>query len=148
MIHRFVTLLVLLALPAVAQAHAVVVKASQRGLLVRVEVRFDTEDPAEDAEVFIVASDGRVVTQGKTDRLGQFTFPTPKSGSYEIIADAGSGHRATAKLAIVLNRTETESVPDKPKTGSTVTNILLGLLFIVAMTLLWKQARARRRKAK
>lgn len=91
---------VLLASPAVADAHAVGVEARLKDGRVIVEAFYDDDTAAGDARVVVTDPDGKVAVEGKTDKDGKWSFPAPPAGKYKVTVDAGAGHRAAVSLTI------------------------------------------------
>ena len=142
MINRLLAILFVTCFPVIAFAHGLAVKASQTSDTVRVVAFFDTEDPAEETEITMIAADGRVIAKGMTDSKGVFTFPTPEAGEYQIVADAGLGHRAKTMLSIAT------TVVGEPKPELLNSHYLkwfgiaIGFAAIAAGTMAWKRMRS------
>jgi nickel transport protein len=91
---------VILVIPAVANAHALGAEAKLKDGRVTVEAFYDDDTPAADAKVVVTGPDGKLVAEGKTDRVGKWSFAAPPAGKYKVVVDAGAGHRATATLTV------------------------------------------------
>jgi hypothetical protein len=107
-----ITTLLLAAGPAAA--HALHAEARLRGDTVTVEVFYSDNTPARDAVVSVQDRDGREVAAGRTDDNGEWSFPRPAAGKYEITADAGAGHRTRAAVTIPTD-TALNALAPKPE---------------------------------
>jgi len=96
----FFPVLVLIAVPTDAFAHALGVACTLRGDKVEVEVFYDDDTPAQKAKVQVLNANAEVVADGVTDEQGRWTFATPAAGKYEVRADAGAGHRAKKSMTV------------------------------------------------
>src|SRR5262245_50468112 len=83
-----------------AAAHALDAEAKLKDGAVRVEAFYDDDTPAENATVTVTDAGGKVVAEGKTDARGVWTFPAPPPGKYNMVVDAGAGHRKSKELLI------------------------------------------------
>jgi nickel transport protein len=143
MIPRIVAFLALLAATAPAHAHALGVSAAVRGKAVEVEAYYSDDTPARDAHVTVHDRAGELWTQGRTDELGKWTFPLPRPGPYEIVVDAGAGHRVTKSIVVpaVLPPGPTGPVADGPSraefTGFPWLRLAAGLAIIAALAAGW-----------
>lgn len=97
-----VSLLALLffGLPTVASAHALGAEAKLKDGKVYVEAFFDDDSPAVDAKVHVEDEAKKTVVEGRTDKKGHWSFPSPPAGKYRVIVDAGAGHRASVGMNI------------------------------------------------
>ena len=86
--------------PAAAHAHALHVQAKLDGGKVLVQAKFDGDEPAEKAKVYLIGEDGEKKLRGLTDKAGQCRFDAPKPGKYEILVDAGAGHQARGTVTV------------------------------------------------
>ncbi|MCI0683562.1 MAG: hypothetical protein L0Y71_15770 [Gemmataceae bacterium] len=93
-------LLIVALVPAGAAAHGIDLEWKQIGERVTVEAFFDDDTPARDARVQILDAQKAVVASGKTDAQGKCSLPTPKPGKYQIVVDAGAGHRKQRPFTI------------------------------------------------
>jgi hypothetical protein len=84
----------LLAVAPAAWAHALHAEAKLKGDTVTVEAFFDDDTPARGAKVAVRDERGREVAAGRTDERGVWSFPRPAAGKYEVVVDAGAGHRS------------------------------------------------------
>ena len=94
--------LAVLLLPSAASAHKMelVAKFPIGRPVVRVEVGFEGDEPAEGARVRLLDSAGAVVAEGTSDAHGVCELPRPAPGEYTLVANDGDGHQA--KLAVVV----------------------------------------------
>ncbi len=83
-----------------APAHALGAECKVRGDKVEVEAYYDDDTPARDAKVRVFDADNAEVAAGRTDVLGRWSFPLPRPGKYEVVVDAGAGHRCTQKITV------------------------------------------------
>ncbi|MFO0849726.1 MAG: hypothetical protein U0871_14415 [Gemmataceae bacterium] len=128
--------------PATAPAHKLEVVAKlppDAPAVLRVEVGYDDDTPAEGAKVTLTDRAGAVVATGTTDERGVCTLVRPAAGGYTLTADDGAGHRAT--LPLEVGGPDGGPTRNKPQVPFT----LVGLAVIVGGTLfLWWLARSRR----
>ena len=63
--------------------------------------RFSTGEPAEAAAVTLLPPDGRTIEIGRTDATGRLRFALPDDAApdWELLVDAGPGHRDYLELA-------------------------------------------------
>jgi nickel transport protein len=90
----------LLALAGPARAHALGAECKVVGGRVEVEAYYDDDTPARDAKVSVRDAAQKVIVEGRTDERGCWSFPQPAAGKYEVVVDAGAGHRATVKVTV------------------------------------------------
>lgn len=89
-----------LSLTGSASAHALLVVAKIEGDQVKLEAFFDDDSPAADAKVTVRDEQGTVISEGRTDATGRWSFAKPRPGAYEIVVDDGAGHRTKKHLRI------------------------------------------------
>lgn len=89
------------------RAHGIGADCRLRGDKVEVEAYFDDDSPAANARVTVWDGAKREIASGRTDAKGNWSFPAPAPGAYEVIIDAGAGHRATRKLQLPPEKGET-----------------------------------------
>jgi hypothetical protein len=80
------------------------VQAKLRAGQVEVEAYFDDDTPARGAKVKVLDGQQAVIAEGRTDREGRWTFAAPEAGTYQVVADAGAGHRATTQITVPAAR--------------------------------------------
>src|SRR5947208_3485638 len=90
-------------------AHNLAAECQVRGKQVVLEAFFSDDTPAPNAKVTVRDDHKAVVAEGKTDAGGVWTFPTPPDGRYEIVVDAGDGHRTTLVLTLPVAETAGKS---------------------------------------
>jgi hypothetical protein len=105
--------------PGSARAHALGAQCVRKGDTVRVEAYFEDDTPAQQALVRVLDSEEQEVVKGHTDAKGLWSFATPASGRYQVIIDAGAGHRVIHKMTIPGSRSagageNTSSISDAP----------------------------------
>ncbi|VTS05683.1 carboxypeptidase-like regulatory domain-containing protein [Tuwongella immobilis] len=135
-----------LLLPGLAWAHAMVMELFVEATEVRVEAYYDDETPAELAKVSVFNESDRIIAEGRCDERGVFRFPKPSPGLYRVQADA-AGHRATKTLTL-----EDPNAIGNPGTAAPAKKVpllqipatLIGLVVIAGMTvLIWLVTRNR-----
>jgi hypothetical protein len=94
-------LFILGAAPTVARAHSLGVEARQVIQRVEVEAFFSDNTPARAARVQIVDDAGELLGTATTDDKGKCSLRAPNPGHYQLIVDAGDGHRKQVPLRIV-----------------------------------------------
>jgi nickel transport protein len=94
-----VILLLLVASPA--WAHNLGAECKIRGGRVELEAYFDDDTPARNAKVTLRDASSHVLVEGTTDHDGRWSIPVPKPGNYQVIVDAGDGHRHQQGLTVV-----------------------------------------------
>jgi nickel transport protein len=113
-----------LVIPAVAHAHALGAEAKLKDGKVTVEAFYDDDTPATDAKVVVTDSDGKLVAEGKTDKVGKWSFSAPPAGKYKVVVDAGAGHRATVTLTVPESpRPVQPETAGRPAPGSPVASV-------------------------
>ena len=83
-----------------ASAHALGAECKLRGNRVELEAYFSDNTPAQEARVVVYDKDRAALQNGTTDGEGRWSFSTLAAGDYEVVVDAGAGHRVTLKLVI------------------------------------------------
>ena len=83
------------ALGARADAHALGVDCRIRDNHVDLEAYFSDDTPARHAKVEVKDLAGSLVAAGETDDDGRWSGPVPPAGDYQVMVDAGMGHRKT-----------------------------------------------------
>src|SRR5262245_58550464 len=111
---RIQFIMVLLAIgmmPAIARAHGLDADWKQVGEKILVEAFFDTGQAVREARVQIVDDDKKVIASGVTDAAGKCTLRAPNPGKYQLIVDAGAGHRKERSITVVGTLPPPESEP-------------------------------------
>src|SRR5262249_33099456 len=83
--------------PAHARPHPLAAEAGGIALAwkaVRVSSYFETGGEPKQAEVRVYTADGRLLTGGKRDGKGGFTFTSERPEAMRVVADAPGGHQA------------------------------------------------------
>lgn len=93
-------LLILMLAASSASAHNLGAECKLRGDRVELEAYFDDDTPARNARVMVKDASDRLIAEGKTDHEGRWSFPTPAAGRYEVIVDAGDGHRKQQSINV------------------------------------------------
>src|ERR1051325_9703612 len=90
----------MLAASGSACAHAVYVECKVQGDKLEVEAYYEDDTRAVHAKVQIVDGHKNVVANGTTDKNGQCSFAAPPPGEYEVLLNAGAGHRAKCSVTV------------------------------------------------
>src|SRR6267143_451892 len=83
-----------------ARAHGLGVGWKVRDGRIHLAAFFDDDSAPRYALVLVRNAANETVAEGKTDVQGQWSFPTPAPGEYEVMVDAGAGHRTARKLVV------------------------------------------------
>lgn len=82
-----------------ALAHKAVVAAYLTGGRLQGEGAYNDGSVAQGANITVLAADGRVLAETKTDNEGYFDIPAPSGGfPWKIVLSDGAGHRAEFEL--------------------------------------------------
>ena len=84
-----------------ARAHSLGAECKVNGAKVDLEAYYSDDTAARQAKVEVRNSAGEKMAAGTTDDDGRWSFARPGAGRYEVIVDAGAGHRTTVRLEIV-----------------------------------------------
>ena len=114
MIRFLAVMAMCLALASVAQAHAVGIDVKLLDGKVTIETYYDDDTPAPAAKVAVFDAANALVSEGKTDVHGVWTFDAPLAGKYEVRVNAGAGHIAKTTFTIPPVAVETASIADGP----------------------------------
>jgi nickel transport protein len=87
-----------------ALAHRLSAEVKLRGDQVEVEAFFDDDTPAGDAHVAVLDAKQKTIVEGHTDAKGLWTFKAPESGVYQVVVNAGDGHRARVPITIPVEQ--------------------------------------------
>jgi nickel transport protein len=121
-----------------AAAHALLADVRAGKDRVTVEAFFDDDTPAAQALVKVFDSGKKIVAEGKTDTKGVWTFPLPPPGEYQLVVDAGAGHRATKKLVVSARNQSTDNAAAAehtfPDNSSRWLKVAIGLSAIAAIS--------------
>jgi len=93
-------LLVILA-PAGVCAHSIDMEWKQIGERITIEAFFDDDTPVRSGRVQILDGKNEVVVSGATDVSGKCTLRAPNPGQYQLVVDAGAGHRKQRGITVV-----------------------------------------------
>jgi nickel transport protein len=121
-----------------AFAHRMLLTCTVEGDLVRVQVFFDDDTPAQEAAVLVTDSNQKPKAEGKTDEHGAWTFAKPAPGAYTVKA-SGVGHSATEALIIGGNaatEVPTSAPPREELTRTPWLNVGIGLGVIAGLCVL------------
>lgn len=105
----FPVAVILLTFPSAVCAHGLDATCSYRDGKIVVQVYYDTQEPAIDAQAVVEGSDGQTVARGRTDAAGELRFVHPGAGRYRVIIDTADSHRVVKKI----NLTATDFAPDE-----------------------------------
>jgi hypothetical protein len=95
-----ISILTLPMLAPMAWAHALGATCRLHGNRVEVEAYYDDDTCACDAVVTVLSSRKEKITEGRTDDNGRWSFAAPPPGKYQVVIDAGAGHRVTRQLIV------------------------------------------------
>ena len=150
--HRFLAVMAMcLAFASVAEAHAVGIDVKLLDGKVTIETYYDDDTPAPAAKVAVFDAANVLISEGKTDGHGVWTFDAPLAGKYEVRVNAGAGHTAKTTFTVPPVAVETVSIADGPD-RATFTGPMrwvmaaVGLAAIGSLTFVARWA-ARRKKA-
>ena len=82
-----------------AWAHGLGVECKVHAGKVWITAYYDDDTDAIDAQVLVLAGE-REIAKGKTNHQGICTFAVPEPGKYQVIVDAGAGHKTKTSLTI------------------------------------------------
>ncbi len=95
-----------------ALAHKLNMFAYVENNQVFVEGYFSDGIKPKNSDVTVVAADGSVLLEGKTDDAGAFAFPAPNVAPIRVVLNAGMGHQADHTISAAdLGVAATESAP-------------------------------------
>jgi nickel transport protein len=130
---------VLLATPGTAGAHRLEAEATVRSFgTVEVEAWFETGDTPKAAQVQVFRADGRLLTEGKIDDQGRFTFTYTDPEPLRVVVNAGIGHRAEVRISkAYLERDPPPAHPAevRQKTGPQFERLALGIAILLTVAL-------------
>jgi hypothetical protein len=84
---------VLLSIPALACADVLEVDLGLEGNIVKVKAKHEDETPAKGVKVTLVDDKLQLVASGKINADGEWSWPAPAPGNYEVVLDAGPGEK-------------------------------------------------------
>src|SRR5207302_435875 len=87
--------------PLPGRAHNLGADFRQVGERVEVEAFFSDGKPARTARVQILDGEKKVLAMATTDDRGKCSLPAPNPGQYQLVVNAGDGHRKELMLTIV-----------------------------------------------
>jgi len=121
-----------------------------RGNIVEIEVHHEDQTPAKGLKVALVDAQKNVIAAGKINADGEWSWPAPAPGAYEVVLDPGTGDRDIKRYPIEVRpaalpspepdaeRTRCEHCPAPPPAAAAseeqpaflwlASGILLGLL--------------------
>jgi cobalt/nickel transport system permease protein len=142
-----VFLLLASATPAFAHALEIEHKIDVPKREVTIQCKFEGGDAPKAATVTILRGDASVLTEGKPDEQGRFTFRFDRPEKLIVVVTAEGGHKATASIrASELGGTEEKTIA--PAQGSRLRDLLAGLALLLAaaaFVMAWRNgARLRR----
>jgi hypothetical protein len=106
------SLLALLLCVSHVEAHALKADVRVGKDKITVESFFDDNTPAVQALVRVLDPNKKVVAEAKTNVDGYCALPLPPPGEYQLVVDAGAGHRTTMPITIVgADRTHDQTDP-------------------------------------
>lgn len=108
---------------------------------VAIESYYDDDTPCSNAKIHVERGDKSILTSGRTDKDGRWSFPKPPTGKYTIVVNDGAGHVARSKLTVGAPPSESPSpIETVQPTRQEFTrvpwrNLALGLAIIAGGTL-------------
>ncbi|MFO0863732.1 MAG: carboxypeptidase-like regulatory domain-containing protein [Gemmataceae bacterium] len=136
--------------PASVFAHALGAEVKLLGSKIHVEAFFDDDTPARDTRCIVTDEKGKTIAEGKTDETGLWDFPLPPPGKYQLVVDAGEGHRTKRNIEVPREETSAPaSVSDGPSrdefTRMPWERLALGLaaIAVVGVALPWMLRKTR-----
>ena len=141
--------------PWSACAHNPDMDWKQVGDRLEVEAFFDDDMPARAARVQILDDQKNVVATAITDGAGKCVLRTPNPGKYQLVLDAGAGHRKQRTITIVgtlpvsdsESRSKADPVPSSTRreelTRFPWERVALGLGVIALVGGAWRWSRRR-----
>jgi nickel transport protein len=93
-------LLLLLGTAGQVAAHALGAECTIRQGRVEVEAYYSDDTPAREARVRVLDDQQKPVAEGRTDEQGRWSFPVPPAANYQVIVDAGAGHRKQLRISV------------------------------------------------
>ena len=112
--------LVAVTTPGSVHAHALGAACKLKGDKVHVEAYFEDDTPAQQALVRVLDGEQREVVKGQTDAKGTWSFAAPPPGRYQVVIDAGAGHREVQTITIprragtASSETPSSAISDAP----------------------------------
>jgi nickel transport protein len=135
--------LLVLALPALAAAHDLVVHLEQAGPAVVLRASYDGADPAgrADVEVFQPGEARNLYQSGSTDAAGAFAFVPTQPGDWLAVVDDGYGHRT--ETHVEWRGGEVSPAPAAAPSRADWRSALTGVSLLIGLTgiWLWRQSR-------
>lgn len=119
-----------------AFAHQMFIQPTRQNDRVRVEVYFEDDSPADDAEIELRGETGEVMLRGKADAKGVWTFPCPVAGTYLLKATC-LGHVATIPWTVADVPTSDSSQQRAENTRTPWWGVVGGILVIGLGCTLW-----------
>lgn len=115
---RLLVVLIVVIAETPAWAHSLGAACRLRDGKVEVAAFFSDDSVAADAAVRVTNAEKKVVATGRTDKDGKWSFAAPPKGRYDVVVDAGDGHRVTRSFSIVRDTrlAQANGQPDLPKT--------------------------------
>lgn len=140
MLARILTLIIIAALTAPAQAHRLDAQAFLLpGKRVRVESWFSSGDPAHGATARVFGRGNQLITEGKLDQQGVWVFSYTDQLPVRIVVDAGAGHLKELNFnAADFDSTKSDPLSDAlpladRSAGTAMRDIVAGVGFLLAL---------------
>jgi hypothetical protein len=132
----------LLAAPAAARAHNLLITAKVHEGRIEVEAFYDDDLPADRAQVSLKDQAGVEVAAGLTDNAGKWTSPVLPPGGYTLTVDAGGGHRASKTLQLGTEPEAAAAGPSREElTSGRWVKIIIGVVAIIGFFVAFRLAR-------
>lgn len=137
---RILVFMILLTTPMI-YAHGLYIQVSQKAPFTTCRAVYEGDIPLPFAQVTVFAPNGEEHQNGRTDRLGRFTFQHDQPGLWKITVDDEMGHQQSIELIL---HPEKDSIKGAMETApcSPWLKWLLGVSLILLMTLAlvhWKK---------
>ena len=113
-------LLALVLLPAAVRAHNLDMDCRQVNQRLEIEAFFSDDTPTREALVKLFDDKNEIVATAKTDAKGKCSLPAFTPGKYEVLVDAGAGHRKRRPVTIV------GTLPPRPENDAASTSLPAG----------------------
>ncbi len=95
------SMLILGLAPLPSRAHNLGADFKQVGERIEVEAFFSDNTPARQARVQILDGEKNILGTATTDNQGKCWLPAPNPGQYQLLVNAGDGHRKELMMTIV-----------------------------------------------
>jgi hypothetical protein len=144
MLRQFLPSIVLLLLYSTPiHAHKMLLSCTLKADRVLVEVFYDDDTPAQEAEVRLGADEQNVIASGKTDERGNWFCAIPAAGTYQVWATS-TGHKAKGEIVVPASGSQAKAnhSPSSEPTREEQTRVpwdrlAIGLGIVTGLLLVW-----------